>query len=185
MQHSFLRVFDQPSDAVKAVCQSWGYVCSLMGSSPAHAKLPVRYLRAVIGPAVQQKRIKIYFNDDGQAVGFVVWAFFSPDVERRYIESGPDALHLSEWNEGTRGWICDFLVPFGHIRHVLRDLRDTVFAAQLQIAYHRVKGRKVVFRRLCRDRAVSFFRHDALPPCFGPPAIAGFPPLPSILISLR
>jgi cytolysin-activating lysine-acyltransferase len=184
VQHSHLKVFAEPGQQLRAICESLGYVSSLVSSSPAHAHLPMAYLRGLIGPALRQRRIKIYFNDDGDVVGFVIWAFFAPDSEERYMQSGPTAIHVSEWNEGEALWIIDFLVPLGHVRHVLRDLRDVVFKEHSRISWFRVKQGRALLRRLSRGTGSSFLRPGILPAALGPPGIEGCPARSSLLINL-
>jgi erythromycin esterase-like protein/hemolysin-activating ACP:hemolysin acyltransferase len=155
---SHYQVQAEPSQAATARAASLGYAAKLMSQSPVHVTTAMRSLRLLIAPALAQRRVKFYFDEDGQPVGFVVWAFLDEDVEQRVISTGGFQLHESEWNEGRRLWIVDLVAPMGHARYILRDLRDLVFADAPEIQYlRRRRGGAMQHKHLLRRHTTSFF----------------------------
>ncbi len=104
-------------------------------------------------------QVKIYFNNYGECMGYVVWATLAPDVERRFIRDKNINLHPTEWNEGISLWIIDFLVLRGSLQYVLADLRDRQFAAYETLTYFRIKNGKRIFKRVGRTDGGRFFRN--------------------------
>ncbi len=158
MSTDFFTLFPVPSQRAIDAVAPLGFAAQLMADSTHHAALPASYLRKVIEPAFQHRQMKFYFNGDGDPVGYVIWVMAAPDVERRFLRSGQWNLHKSEWNEGETPWIIDFLVPYGNLRQVLRDLRDDVFRAHRAVRYARIKGQRLVSKEISRDIPSYFFR---------------------------
>lgn len=77
---------------------------------PNYAQYPIACLPVWIEPAILLDQIHIFHDPQGQVAGYVTWAFLAPDVEKRLIHDPEVLLHLSEWNEGERLWILDFVV---------------------------------------------------------------------------
>ncbi|RQP23675.1 toxin-activating lysine-acyltransferase [Piscinibacter terrae] len=155
---SHYRVQPDGSETVTDRAALLGYAAKLMSQSPAHVGAAMRSLRLLVTPALAQHRIKFYFNEDGQPVGFVVWAFLDEDVEQRVISTAGFQLHESEWNEGRRLWIVDLVAPMGNARYILRDLRDAVFADAPEIQYlRRRRAGAMQHKHLRRRHTTSFF----------------------------
>ena len=159
MQHSFLNINENPSESVSENCTKYGYAAIIMGMSISHKLTPVGYIKSIIEPAVQHKNIKFYFNDDGEVVGYVVWALLAEDVEERVITTKQFSLHSSEWNEGNQPWIIDLLVPFGNLKYVLIDLRDNVFRKNNNVRYFRMKNKSIIQKEVSRTSKCSFFKN--------------------------
>ena len=85
MHPSYFQVFDEPSEQLRQSCEELGYACILMARSGSHSHRPFSHLNEIVIPAIAHRNIKFYFNDDGDLVGYVVWAFLAGDVE-------PDSL---------------------------------------------------------------------------------------------
>jgi hemolysin-activating ACP:hemolysin acyltransferase len=156
MRKNFFAVFSEPNDANKEKAFLLGFAAKLVMSSPFHRSLPIEYLNQVVKPALTHKQIKFYFNARGEPVGYVVWAFVAPDVEERFAQ-GHKSMHISEWNEGSALWIVDLLAPYGNIKEILCDLRDTVFIQHQTVRYARFKRGKVLCKELCRRDLCYFF----------------------------
>jgi hemolysin-activating ACP:hemolysin acyltransferase len=86
MQISHFNIYDQPDEREKKYCEQFGYVSMLMANKSTHSQAPLSYLNLIIAPAIYQENIKFYFNEDGNAVGYVVWAMLAADVERQVIK---------------------------------------------------------------------------------------------------
>lgn len=149
MQHSYLKIHDRPDDKLMERCAQIGAAAMLMVMQGEAGRRPLRHLRQVVEPAVIQKNIKFYFNEDGSLVGYVVWARLAEAVEEQVIASGRFELHESEWNEGTSFWIVDLVAPYGHFKYIARDLRDVVCAGEPTVRYLRQKGANCLAREAC------------------------------------
>lgn len=159
-KNSVLALREAPSEMAIALASQLGFVAQLAGRSHSHTPYSVAYFQSVVTPAIKQRLIKFYFGSEGQPVGYVIWAFLESDVEERFLETGQWDLHESEWKEGRSLWIVDFLVPFGHLRNVMADLRDNLFKGQNAIRYARTKNEKVICKELSRECVSSFFRKN-------------------------
>jgi cytolysin-activating lysine-acyltransferase len=51
----------------------------------------------------------------------MTWAILAEDTERRLINDPEVLFHLSEWNEGDRLWIMDFVLLDGKFKNVLKE----------------------------------------------------------------
>ncbi len=159
------RVFDTPAEKTVHHARQFGYAArlhSLYQRDLAQRKLPLSTLslqdfRAMLETAIWQKRVKFYFNDDGQVAGYVVWAWLVEEVEQRVLQHGKFTLHESEWNEGDRLWLVDVLAPFGNFKYILRDLRDQLFGQQQRVFYLRKKGGMALQKCLQRSPGHGFF----------------------------
>jgi len=155
VRHTYLKIHDKPDEGLERRCAQIGYAAMLMVVNGQLGRRPLRYLRQVVEPAVIQRNIKFYFNEEGSLVGYVVWARLAEDVEREVLASGEFALHESEWNEGGSFWIVDLVAPYGHFKYIARDLRDTVCAGEPTVRYLRHKGGACIAREAARPRRVA------------------------------
>jgi hemolysin-activating ACP:hemolysin acyltransferase len=146
-----------PSDAAARAALPIGLIASILRASRDHDTRPISYIRDILEPAMKHKQLKVFFNERGHPIGFVVWAYLAQDVEDRFLTSGQWSLHESEWREGNIAWIVDFVAPFGHIRPILTDLRDNVFRSIPSIRYYRIKRGTLIAKELDRTSKVTFF----------------------------
>lgn len=78
-------------------------------------------------PPLALNQYQLYQEENGdRPTGLVTWAWFSPEVEQEYVRNSK-ALQPADWNSGERGWIIDFIAPFGHAKEIVSDLRNDVF----------------------------------------------------------
>lgn len=161
MQYSLSAVGGKPGETQLKRGQTVGFVCDMARNSPLHAPMPVGGLMSILDAAMALEQVKVYFSDYGECMGYVVWAYLSPDVEQRFLRGKDLSLDLTEWNEGTCPWIVDFLVPRGSLRYVLHDLRDTVFKDHETLTYFRIKNGKRICKRVSRADGGYFFRSAA------------------------
>jgi hemolysin-activating ACP:hemolysin acyltransferase len=86
----------------------------------------------------------------------MTWAFLDADTEQRLIQDPEVLFHLSEWNEGKRLWIMDFVLLDGNVRQVLREahaLFPNIKAAKSLRRLENGKVRKVTtWRRKCEHK---------------------------------
>ncbi len=122
MMKSFGDLFDQPNDldSKQEFFFRFGCITFLAVQSRLRQRQPMAYIDRIILPALKHEQVKIFYDYRGSPVGFVVWAFLSDLVERRFLEDGAWNLHESEWNEGSNLWIIDVGAPKTSLRKVLR-----------------------------------------------------------------
>lgn len=86
-----------------------GRVADLMARSDIYCHYPIACLAIWIKPAILLKQIHLFQDVSGKDVGYITWARLAPDTEARLV-GDPDVLfHVTEWNEGDRLWIMDFV----------------------------------------------------------------------------
>ena len=93
-----------------------GLAVDAMGKSDRYCQYPIACLTMWIEPAIRHEQIHFFRDEFGQVCGYMTWAWLADDTERRLIHDPDVLLHLSEWNEGDRLWILDFLVHTGDVR---------------------------------------------------------------------
>lgn len=145
----------QKADTARAAAV--GFFCSL-GVYSGDGALSLRRFVSQLQAPLQVQQYKLYFNDFGDCVGYVTWAYLAPDVEKRLLSGEDYRLHTCEWNEGTSLWIMDMSFPHGSIKHVLKDWRDNLFKNFDTLTYFRVKSGKRIFKRVSRADGGYFFR---------------------------
>lgn len=100
-----------------------GRVAVAMTRSDNYCQYPVACLAVWIKPAILLEQIHYFYDELGSLAGYMTWAFLAPDVECRLVND-PDVLfHISEWNEGDRLWIMDFVVFKGNVRRYIKQAR--------------------------------------------------------------
>jgi hemolysin-activating ACP:hemolysin acyltransferase len=152
MRRNFLHVFDQPSAAAKAQVVNIGFIARLLTASPYHARFGLsEHLAQVVAPALQHRQCRIFFNQRGDPVAYVIWATLAPEVEAEFLRTGAWRLHISEWNEDGMPWVIDLCAPFGHFGFVVRALLETTFAEFTHCRYAHYKRNTMVVREV--DRA--------------------------------
>lgn len=103
-----------------------------------------------IFPAIALNQIQFYFNDNGAVVGYVVWAFLTPEVADRLSRCHDERLHISEWNEGEELWILDIVAPRGHFWKIKSELFSVKFSQFCRASYSRNVGGKVICAQFSR-----------------------------------
>ena len=157
MRDGKLKIEFTASEKFKSRWEPLGFACSLIAHSELHSKFPISYISKVINAAIKHRFIKFYFNSEGNAIGYVIWAYLAPDVEQKVMRTGHWNLHESEWNEGDSLWIVDLLAPYGDIGMILADLRDGVFASANEASYLRLKKDRAIGKQVARESCSYFF----------------------------
>lgn len=103
-----------------------GEVAWLMAHSDLHRQWPVGALQQWVSTPFRLGQFRIYHRRDGQPVGFLSWAEFSEDAEKRYLEDC-QTIAAEDWNSGDRLWVIDFIAPFGHGRKIMDDMSTNLF----------------------------------------------------------
>ncbi|MDQ1920917.1 toxin-activating lysine-acyltransferase [Massilia pseudoviolaceinigra] len=83
------------------------------------------------------KQICFFYDTLGNPIGYITWAYLSADVEQRFVADPDFLLHFSEWNEGERLWIIDFVAPNGMVREIVDYIRRHLFSEFSEARYVR------------------------------------------------
>lgn len=76
---------------------------------------PIASLKMWVLPPVQLSQFHLFVDEvDGKLLGYMTWAWFSEETEQRWKAGTMDVIHVSEWNEGSRLWIIDFVTLPGY-----------------------------------------------------------------------
>lgn len=102
-----------------------GEIIWLMGHSELHRGWPIGGIQQWVYPAIINRQFRIY-RRNGKPHGYISWAWMSEDVEQQYILN-TGSLLPEGWKSGERGWIIDFIAPFGDTREIVHDLKYKVF----------------------------------------------------------
>lgn len=102
-----------------------GDVVWLMAHSKLHKEWPMVSIFQWVVPALVHKQCRLY-RRDGRPVAYVAWARMSKEVEEAYVLN-PRSLNPKDWTSGDRGWLVDWIAPFGDSAMVMQDLREGLF----------------------------------------------------------
>lgn len=102
-----------------------GELCWLYSHSKLHRTWPVGSIQQWLLPAILTRQLRLY-RQNGKPHAFVTWAWLSAEVEEAYVLN-TGSLQPKDWKSGSRGWIIDWVAPFGGTREIARDLKQNVF----------------------------------------------------------
>ena len=122
-----MKVDFQQSEASVTDANALGCITLLLLGVDAYRPLRLDTLRAWVIPAITLRQFRIFYDHRGFPCGFVTWAFLSEDVETCFSNGSGCALHLSEWNEGDRLWIVDFVAKPLFGRAIVSHIRENMF----------------------------------------------------------
>jgi len=105
--------------------QILGEVTFLLSASPLHQKALIGSIGKNIIPPLELNQLRIY-KKGSYPVGFVSWAYFSDEIEARFI-STPTELEMPDWKSGDNLFFIEFVAPFGHAKSIIKDLTTNIF----------------------------------------------------------
>lgn len=154
--HSTAAIGGLLKPASAAASADLGLVCQFAARLPGHDQTPLSGMLSMLLNARRVGQLKVYLNGYDECVGYVIWAFLTPEVEDEFIAGQPRALAEWEFNDGTSPWILDMAAAPGSLPYVLEDLRDVVFGDHEQLSYFRVKAGRTVCKRVSRLDRTTF-----------------------------
>ncbi len=113
-----------------------GEMVWLYSMSEMHKGWPIHSIHQWLMPAVFHSQFRVYHRGV-KPVGLVTWAWMSQEVEEAYVRN-VRSLQPKDWKSGDRGWILDYIAPFGDAFRIGEDLKNSVFANDMG-RYLRVK----------------------------------------------
>lgn len=109
-----------PASATATFMEALGAVTSVMARSPTYCQYPIACIAEWLRPPLLLRQYALFYDASTNLVGYMTWAFLAEDTEQRLIGDSSALLHLSEWNEGDRLWIMDFVVLNGDVRKFIQ-----------------------------------------------------------------
>ena len=101
-----------------------GKVSAVMMASPSYQRYPLACLTVWIKPPILLNQCHFFYDLSGGLVGYATWAYLTEEVEWRWIHDPQVMLHISEWNDGERLWIMDFVVINGDVRRFVNEFKS-------------------------------------------------------------
>ena len=133
-----------------------GWAATCMMGSDLYCQYPLACLTLWIRPAILLDQIRFFFDRSGAVSGYFTWAHLAHDTEERLLHDPSFLLHVSEWNEGDRLWVLDFVNLRGGVQQKLSQIAASFpHEREARALRRRDDGsvRKVtLWRRLASDR---------------------------------
>ena len=111
---------------IKEKSRLLGEVTLLMLQSKLYSTYFVGSFYHCILPAIDLNQFRIYYKGAGYPIGFVCWAFLDDEKEKLYLE-GDYSIQIDDWKCGNNLVFTEFIVPFGDIKEVMKDLTHNIF----------------------------------------------------------
>ncbi len=102
-----------------------GGVLWLCQYSTLHLNFPVGMLVNRVAASIELNQFRYFENGDGVPVGFCNWAYLSDELLQRALD-GHSSFETRDWRSGKNFFIPEMLAPFGHLRKIVRDLRENI-----------------------------------------------------------
>lgn len=117
---------------------------------------PVASLYAWLIPAARARQLEIFVDPDHGVIGYMTWALLSESVETKWIQGSSEVWHVSEWNEGTRLWIIDFVPLKGHERRCLYHVvKKLILCGEARYIRRSANGRRHIAATLCTNDSTA------------------------------
>lgn len=131
----------------------FGEIAGIMSVTDTHKMRPVGLLSDLYFSAFRHGFYRVFYNAMGMPVGYIIWAKITQQTESRILSSLNFRLHISEWNEGDRLWIVDFIANPLYLAMIIEEclLNFSKFEAA---KYFRVKRNRIMFREISRDGVI-------------------------------
>lgn len=120
---------ETPSPSLINPIMALGAMVVLMLQSPLYRRWRIWDIERNLGPALQSGQYKLYQNEHGEFCAFTTWAFLDEKNHQSMLETG-ELLPNADWKSGKYMWFIDFVAPYGHTAHIVRDMQRYVFPDQ-------------------------------------------------------
>lgn len=143
------------------VAELLGLAVYVISRRRCYLDYPIGSLVAWLLPPAQLGQLCIFRDRHSQVVGYMTWAFLTPETERTWLSESGGVWHISEWQEGVRLWIVDLVVSGGMLRECIRQAANVLGAYEearyCRSARHKIPPPCMVIRR-CASGRVTFAR---------------------------
>lgn len=136
-----VRLSPVASNYNKRNAELFGFALQICSINPRRQEWSIGRLSALIIPAVYHEKIRFFFNHDGIPIGYIVWAFPSPEIQNLLFHEPNYVLHESEWDEDGSLLILDFVAQPEHIFSILGELRRSTFAAFKSVSFAQLNSK--------------------------------------------
>jgi cytolysin-activating lysine-acyltransferase len=114
-----------------------GIAVAMMAQAPYHGQFKLgRYLTREVLPAVERGQCAGYVDGDGQAVGFVSWAFLDEQSHTEILATGR-SLRSDEWTCGPHLFFNDWISDKSAFRPIMAEMTQTRFADYIATSLRR------------------------------------------------
>ena len=144
----------QQSQPSAVLTSQIGMAISLIFDCANYRQLRVASVGAWLRPPIHLRQICFFHDNIGYPIGYITWAYLAPDVEERMIANSNFFLHTSEWNEGERLWIIDFVAPRKMVSEIVSYIRRNMFKEFDEVRYVR-RFPSGDIRKICKWRLPS------------------------------
>lgn len=112
-----------------------GRIATLLMHSKMHRHFSMTDFQEIILPPVHLKQFRLYENAEKEAIGLVVWGYFSSQTEARFLK-GQAVFSLEEWRSGHKLYITDFITKGNKhtAKQIAADLRNNIFPNDIAYA---------------------------------------------------
>lgn len=100
-----------------------GEIVTLMTQSPVHKVYRVEDLPLTILIPIELNQFRIYRNSKGEPMALVTWGMFSKEAEATFLRQ-TTLLTKGDWRSGDIIYFTDFIVPYGQVKQIVKDLRE-------------------------------------------------------------
>lgn len=128
-----------------------GHISKFASKTLAHQDTTLRDFLDQLHKALAVSQVKIFFNEYGRCVGYVIWAFLSPDVERQFVQYGPRRLNQWEFNEGLSPWIIDFQILPGCLHFSIIEIKKNIFKDYGKVTYWKRRNGRFLLKLFFRE----------------------------------
>ncbi len=135
------------SNANKRNAELFGFALQLCSLHPNRQEWSVGRLSALIISAVYHEKIRFFFNREGNPIGYIIWAFPSPEIQNLIFHEPNYVLHESEWDEDGTLLVLDFVINPQYLFNICSELRRTTFFTNETVTFARL-DKKTGGRRL-------------------------------------
>jgi hemolysin-activating ACP:hemolysin acyltransferase len=124
-------------------------ILSILSTSPIHKKYTIEDINRLVIPPLKLNQYIIY-EEDGSPECYISWAFFSPEVNQKYITENY-RLQEDDWNSGDICWLINVVSSNNNaIKYLLKLDRERKKASELEI-YKEKNLNNIFFRRLNKE----------------------------------
>lgn len=102
-----------------------GGVLWLCQHSDLHLNIPVGLLVNRVAASIELNQFRYFEDDNGVPVGFCNWAYLSDELLQEAL-AGEFLFKTDHWRSGENLFFPEMLAPFGHLRKIVRDIRENI-----------------------------------------------------------
>lgn len=119
-------------------------VAVLLKNAPVQRRYPLAVLRSRLFPCFWHRQYLLY-RQNGHPVGFVNWAWMSPEKSAEYAQT-QCLLTPEDWHGGSELWITEIIAGKQALGWIIRDFR-TLFAPGTRLQWHVVRAGEPTLHR--------------------------------------